>query len=176
MARNIEIKARITDIDTCMHTAEKLSGSTPDILHQTDYFFYCSNGRLKLRVFSPEKGELIFYKRDDCTGPGTSEYEISATQQPEKLLRLMEKACGIRGVVRKTRTLFIAGRTRIHIDRVENLGDFLELEVVLSANETAENGISEAGRLMEQLGIKERNLVDCAYIDLIETQRNSTQE
>ena len=43
--------------------------------------------------------------------------------------QLLTAALGVRGQVIKTRTLYIAGQTRIHIDQVQGLGDFLELEV-----------------------------------------------
>jgi adenylate cyclase class IV len=69
--------------------------------------------------------------------------------------------------VRKRRTLFLAGRTRIHLDRVEELGDFLELEVVLDESEPAEGGVEEAHRLMDALGIDLSRLVAGAYVDLL---------
>jgi predicted adenylyl cyclase CyaB len=76
-------------------------------------------------------------------------------------------AYGIAGRVRKQRMLFIIGRTRVHLDRVEHLGDWLELEVVLEENEPSTAGISETQELMEKLGIDSAQLVDGAYVDLL---------
>jgi predicted adenylyl cyclase CyaB len=76
-------------------------------------------------------------------------------------------AYGEAGRVRKQRTLFLAGRTRIHLDRVEGLGSFLELEVVLADDEPPAKGIAEAHRLMEQLGVASTQLVEGAYVDLL---------
>ncbi len=70
-------------------------------------------------------------------------------------------------MVKKTRKLFHIGRTRVHIDQVENLGDYLEFEVVLSNEEDTNDGNQEAHRLMNQFGINKDSLIDCAYIDLI---------
>ena len=69
--------------------------------------------------------------------------------------------------MRKQRRLFLAGRTRIHLDRVESLGDFVELEVVLADGETAQAGEQEAIRLMAQLGIDSSQLIEHAYVDLL---------
>jgi predicted adenylyl cyclase CyaB len=69
--------------------------------------------------------------------------------------------------VRKQRTLFLAGRTRIHLDRVEGLGDFLELEVVLAEGEPADAGVREARALMHALGVESSQLVEGAYVDLL---------
>jgi predicted adenylyl cyclase CyaB len=67
----------------------------------------------------------------------------------------------------KQRTLYLVGRTRIHLDRVEGLGEFMELEVVLDEQETSEHGISEAHRLMALLNIDASQLVETAYVDLL---------
>ena len=73
--------------------------------------------------------------------------------------------------MRKQRTLFLAGRTRIHLDSVEGLGCFLELEVVLSDDEPVEAGIREAHELMERLGVERSQLVEEAYVDLLARER-----
>lgn len=168
MARNIEIKASLENITPCIDIAKSLSGSDPELIRQEDYFFNCANGRLKLRIFSSDKGELIFYNRKNEIGPKTSEYSISKTNEPNKLLNVLEKSYGIRGVVKKIRKLFLIENTRVHIDQVENLGSFLEFEIVLSNEEDINTGKQVAQRLMEHFGIEKGSLIDCAYIDLIE--------
>ena len=70
--------------------------------------------------------------------------------------------------MRKHRTLFLAGRTRIHLDRVEGLGDFLELEVVLEEGEPTEAATREAYDLMARLGVEPSQLIECAYVDLLD--------
>jgi predicted adenylyl cyclase CyaB len=83
-------------------------------------------------------------------------------------------AYGQVGRVRKRRTLYQAGRTRIHLDRVEGLGDFLELEVVLAERESPEGGLTEAHAVMEALAISPSQLVEAAYVDLL-TQRTRAE-
>jgi adenylate cyclase class IV len=58
------------------------------------------------------------------------------------------------------------GRTRVHLDRVEGLGHFLELEVVLGEKEPSEVGVREAHELMTRLGIEPHQLVEGAYVEL----------
>jgi predicted adenylyl cyclase CyaB len=90
-----------------------------------------------------------------------------ATDDPDGLRRLLSEALGIEGTVRKKRHLFLAGQTRIHLDEVENLGNFLELEVMLQEGQRAEDGMAIANELMEKLGLKKKDLIAGAYIDLI---------
>jgi adenylate cyclase len=167
MSRNIETKAPINNMKICFDIAQSLSSSAPELIEQEDYFFNCENGRLKLRIFSADKGELIFYNRENCSAPKTSEYFTSVTNEPSKLLQVLKNSYGIRGIVKKTRTLFLIGRSRVHIDQVESLGNFLEFEVILSGVEDTNDGKREAYRLMNLFGIEKDSLIDCAYIDLI---------
>jgi len=167
MAKNIEIKAKLNNLNFSLNLASNLSGSKPEIIKQDDYFFHCDNGRLKLRIFSPDNGELIFYTRDNLSGPKISEYFITKTTEPYILLKVLKKSNGIRGKISMIRKLFLVGRTRIHIDIVENLGNFLEFEVVLKEDENPEIGNEEINRLMNQFKINKENLIDRAYIDLI---------
>lgn len=166
MARNIEIKARISSVEAFLPKAAALADSAPSRIVQDDTFFNCPNGRLKLRVFSAEKGELIFYQRPDCPGPKESTYSIVPTQAADALREALTLAYGQKGRIRKTRELFLIGRTRIHLDRVEGLGDFLELEVVLCEGEPAEEGVREAQDLLGKLGVGEEALVARAYVEL----------
>jgi len=131
MPSNIEIKARIRNFADITARAEKLSDTPVEIIPQEDTFFNTPQGRLKLRVLTTDRGQLIYYTRPDQEGPKRSDYHIAHTSDPENLKRVLELAYGIRGVVKKTRYLYLAGQTRIHLDDVHGLGHFMELEVVM---------------------------------------------
>jgi predicted adenylyl cyclase CyaB len=167
MARNIEIKARLGHIGDIEPRAAALADQGPVPIAQDDTFFACPNGRLKLRAFADGTGELIFYRRADEAGPKTSFYVLTPTADPAGLREALTLAYGQAGRVRKQRTLFIAGRTRIHLDVVEGLGHFLELEVVLQEGDPPDAGEREAEALMRALGITPAQLVEAAYVDLL---------
>jgi len=167
LARNIEIKARIESVALLTPRVAELASEGPLEIAQDDTFFACDTGRLKLRAFSNDSGELIFYQRVNQTGPKESFYLRSPTTSPENLRESLSLAYGQIGRIRKYRTLFLVGRTRVHLDRVEGLGHFLELEVMLVDDEPVEHGVREASDLMEQLGIQPSQLVEGAYLDLI---------
>src|SRR3954447_13841973 len=167
MARNIEIKARVENVALLIPKVAQLASEGPLEIAQDDTFFKCDNGRLKLRAFSNDSGELIFYQRANQSGPKESFYLRSPTTSPENLRESLSLAYGQIGRIRKYRTLYLVGRTRVHLDRVEGLGHFLELEVMLVGDEPAEQGIREAGELMDQLGIQPAQLIEGAYIDLM---------
>jgi adenylate cyclase len=169
MPRNVEIKARVDNIQAWIPIAKALCDSGPTTMLQDDTFFKCPNGRLKLRTFNNDKGELIFYQRPNETGPKESTYAIVQTSSPDALRETLTAAYGQLGRVRKTRTLFLCGRTRIHLDQVEGLGDFIELEVVLFPDEPAEAGVKMAHDLLSRLGIPEQSLLPGAYLDLLES-------
>ena len=80
----------------------------------------------------------------------------------------MSLALGVRGVVRKKRTLYLVGQTRVHLDEVEGLGDFMELEVVLHPGQSDAEGQVIARDLMTRLGVAEKDLLEGAYMDLLE--------
>ena len=169
MPRNIEIKARLHDANLAFAKAKALADSGPTQIFQDDTFFNCPNGRLKLRAFSSSEAELIFYQRPNSPGPKESNYSLVAVQRPDSLREVLRLAWGELGRVRKTRNLFLLGRTRVHLDSVEGLGDFLELEVVLRENEAAEEGKRIATELLDRLGIRPENLVEGAYLDLLKS-------
>jgi len=168
MPRNIEIKARIHDFDEIRRRAEALSDTPCETILQEDIFFNVATGRLKLRIFNPASAQLIYYNRPDTAGPKRSEYFITPSSDPEGLKNVLARAYGIRGLVKKTRSLYLIGQTRLHLDEVEGLGHFLELEVVLRPEQNDAEGQSIAEELLQKLGVQSSDLLAEAYMDLLE--------
>ena len=169
MPSNIEIKARVSDFGKIRALVESLCDQPAELLHQEDIFFAATKGRLKLRILGGQRAELIYYQRLDATGPKPSHYLIAPTSEPMVLKTILSSVLPIIGVVRKRRWLYLVGQTRIHLDDVEGLGTFVELEVVLRPNQSEEEGIAIARELMVRLGIEEPQLIEKAYIDLQRT-------
>jgi len=168
MTRNIEIKARINDVQSVLGIIENFVDSRSTILEQVDTFFHCQKGRLKLRERKGFQAELISYNRPDSSGPKLSEYTRVKVEDSTVLKQALASALGIRGIVRKRRRLFMVGQTRIHLDKVDGLGEFLEIEVVLSENQLIDEGEKIAFEIMKKLGVSNSDLVVGSYIDLIE--------
>lgn len=167
MARNVEIKARVSDPAGTERRARAIATEGPTDLVQDDTFFTATHGRLKLREFADGKGQLIHYTRADESGPKLSDYVLTAVPDPAGLRESLARAVGVIGRVRKRRRLYLVDRTRVHLDDVEGLGTFVELEVVLAEGETVEAGHAVAEGIMSSLGIGREHLVQGAYLDLL---------
>lgn len=167
MARNIEIKAHARNFKEQARIAESLGDGLTEALTQEDTFFNVPTGRLKLRIFEDGTGELIQYQRKDSRGPSESNYLLSPTNSPESLREALTNAIGVRAIVRKKRIVYLCGQTRIHFDQVEDLGEYIELEVVMKDNQHFTDGVAIAQALMLKLGIEDADLVDKAYVDLV---------
>jgi len=167
VARNVEIKARVAGVGAIRARAVLLASAASEILTQTDTFFVVPQGRLKVREFSDGSGELISYSRPDQLGPKESVYTRYPCQNAKSLSETLGRALPVRGLVVKRREVFLVGRTRVHLDEVEGLGCFVELEVVLRDGEAVEHGEHEAHDLLRALEIPETDLVAAAYIDLL---------
>uniref|UniRef100_A0A183U4P3 CYTH domain-containing protein n=1 Tax=Toxocara canis TaxID=6265 RepID=A0A183U4P3_TOXCA len=110
---------------------------------------------------------LIFYDRPDCDGPKLSDFHKVRIEDHKNLKKILALSMGILGEVKKRRILFIYEQTRIHIDEVEGLGSFMELEVCLRDEQTPEDGQSIAEQIMRKLDIKSSQLVSGAYMDAL---------
>ena len=146
---------------------EALSDTPAELIEQEDTFFACAEGRLKLRRFSENSGELITYRREDVVGTKSSHYLITRTPEPDKLRQVLAEALQTAGVVKKRRHLYFVGQTRIHLDEVDGLGIFLELEVVMKPNQPTVEGENIARDLMQKLGVAHSDLIAGAYVDLL---------
>lgn len=167
MAHNVEIKAYLEEPEALEARLERLADSEPILLQQEDVFFYSRNGRLKLRK-SGDRAELIYYERADAPEPTESQYLKTSIADGATLEAMLSVALDVRGTVRKQRRLYRIGQTRVHLDEVEGLGSFVELEVELGAAQPPSEGRAIANELMEKIGVSEGDLVAAAYIDLLE--------
>ena len=171
MPRNIEIKARIASIEALLPRARAVADGEPELIVQDDTFFTVPHGRLKLREFADGSAELIHYQRPDTGNAKASDYVRVAVPDPAALREALVRGCGLLGRVQKQRWLLMAGATRIHLDRVAGLGDFMELEVVLHGSQSDEQGRARAEALMRELGLAQAERLAGAYMDMLATPR-----
>lgn len=167
MPSNIEIKAILRNREHVEAIAASLSDAGPELISQEDHFFYCAGARLKLRILATDRGELIRYERDNVAESRCSRYLIARTSDPTVLLEILTNTLGRTVIVRKVRTLYQIGQTRVHLDRVLDLGDFLELEVVLRPGQSETEGKAIADSLLSKFQIDKDELVGEAYADLL---------
>lgn len=167
MPRNIEIKARIAGVDELLPRARALAGADAVTIEQDDTFFAVPHGRLKLRRFADGSAELIHYARADQPGAKASDYVRVPVPDARALHEALARGCGLLGRVRKRRLLLLVGQTRVHLDQVEGLGDFMELEVVLRDGQSDADGEAVAEALMRELGLAGAERIAGAYLDLL---------
>lgn len=168
--RNVELKARLANPQHARATAEALAAKRLGAQHQVDTYFRCNRGRLKLRQTDGLSSQLVWYARPDAEGPKRSDYRLVPVANPETLKAALSAALGVGVVVEKQREVFLAGRVRIHLDRVAGLGEFLEFEAVLAEGEDESAGHAELDRLIEQFGVRPEDLVAGSYAELIGDQ------
>jgi len=167
LSRNVEIKARIAGIEALLPRARTLADGDAQRLLQDDTFFRVPHGRLKLREFGDGSAELIHYQRADTPQAKLSDYVRTPVPQPATMRESLGRALGTIGRVRKQRLLLLVGATRIHLDRVEQLGEFIELEVVLRDDQSERDGARIAEQLMHGLGLAAAPRIAGAYLDLL---------
>jgi len=171
MPTNIEIKFQVADLSAIESEAAKLANHGPELLVQTDTFFDVPSGRLKLRQFDDGKAELIAYLRSDSDSVRESKWSrhtIESTDAADALKETLAMVVPQTVTVHKRRTLYLIGQTRIHLDRVEQLGEFVELEVVLNSDQTDNEGTIVADELIAALGLESAERIAVSYSDLLQ--------
>ncbi len=135
---------------------------------QTDVYFRTQQGRLKLRISSLSGGQLIPYRRPNQAGPRRADYQVIAIDDPEGLRELLTELLGVHCVVRKQREIFRVDNVRIHLDRVDGLGDFMELEAVFDGKKAGEPAqLARVEHLMRELGVDASELIPSSYETLL---------
>jgi len=164
--RNLEIKARVEALAPLRSRLRAMDGaSRQPAVRQTDWYFRVPKGRLKLRVVGGERsGELIAYLRPDRSAARTSEFQLLPTADAAGVRRLLEQMFGVRACVRKRREVWLYRNARIHLDTVDGLGCFVEIEVVVTEGMAQARGLM--GDLRAALGIGSADLLAASYGDM----------
>ena len=168
--RNLELKARCADLTAAEATARGLGAKAGGTLHQLDTYFATPGGRLKLRQINRGGGELIYYERAEDDAVRWSNYYTAPIADCAALRDVLGRAYHVRLEVEKTRVLYLYRDARIHLDRVERLGTFLEFEAPVATEGSADR--ERAQEIMEELmtafGIRPADSVQASYADLLE--------
>ncbi len=122
----------------------------------------------------PGGAHLIFYQRRDLEALQLSDYEIVPVAEPLRMRSIMASAFGVLAEVIKRRVLLMRDNVRLHLDSVEGLGDFGEIEAVLIEGENEAANRDRVARLLEDLGIGDRELIDVSYFELMNGARRET--
>jgi len=165
--RNVELKAHDPDPDATLRAALALDGvEDRGVLHQRDTYFPAPHGRLKLRR-QPDSAQLIAYARADAPGARESAYRLVDVPDPDALAAALESAYGVSVDVVKARRLLLWDGVRIHLDTVEGLGSFVELEAVAPADSDLQPEHAKLARLREALDIRDERLEPRGYAALL---------
>lgn len=170
MSQNIELKFKVADRRRLEKTLNGLAGQPVSTFRQEDVFYAFPFGyRFKLRFSTEGSTELIIYTRADAPTIRSSRY-IRVPLRNAGLVRvLLGLLLRKRGTVCKHRTLYLQGCTRIHLDEVDGLGTFGEIEVVIGNNCSRCDANRIAAKLVQKLAIRKSSFVSRAYIDLLTT-------
>jgi predicted adenylyl cyclase CyaB len=172
LRRNIELKARLRDPTAARAIAEQLTGDAGRLEIQTDTYFRCRHGRLKLREIEGRAAQLIWYQRDDLAEAKASDYRLTeldaAPEAAESVRQSLSAALDVRGQVKKRRQIYLFQNVRIHLDEVEGLGNYLEFEamIVAAADEPRSRQLLE--ELARRFDLQPSDLLCDSYGDQID--------
>lgn len=163
--RNLEAKFPLDDSRKARDRAVVIGYRQRSVLHQRDTFFRCASGKLKLRE---EEGRamLIYYGRRTADALQLSTYEIVENVDPENTRAMLAAALGVIAEVRKERTVLMRANVRLHLDRVEELGEFGEIEAVIPEGSDPECSRAAVDELLVALQVSRETLIDVSYFEL----------
>jgi adenylate cyclase, class 2 len=136
-------------------------------LRQRDTYFEVSRGRLKLREEAGVAAQLIAYERADLPGEKESRYRLVEVGEAAEMREALGAVLGISVVVSKVRRLFLFDGVRIHLDRVDELGDFIEFEGVVADGDDSEVFAGRLADLRQAFRIRDEDLLGGSYSDLL---------
>jgi adenylate cyclase, class 2 len=166
MARNIEIKARVADLAAARTMALEAGARLHAVEEQTDRYYAVDGAhRVKLRTIAGGRAELVEYRRSEASGVRASDYTITPVRDEAAGLCLVPKGTP-RVVVRKRREILLWDNVRIHLDAVDGLGCFVELEAVLDERHDEPTCRAQVGTLMRALALRDDALIRASYAEM----------
>ena len=164
---NIEIKAKCEDASFIRNYLQKHNAQFKGVDEQTDTYFNVQQGRLKLREGNIENN-LIFYEREDQTGPKSSKFQLIKVEDAKGLKEVLKRSIGIKVEVKKRREIYYIDNVKFHIDEVSGLGSFVEIEAGnVLADVSKEKLQEQCDFYMERFGIKKEDLIAESYSDIL---------
>jgi predicted adenylyl cyclase CyaB len=165
----IEVKARCSDPDAVRNTMRSRNARYVGLDRQVDTYFRVDSGRLKLREGTIERF-LIHYDRRDGNGPKQSNVILYEVEPDSSLKEILARSLGIRTVVVKQREIYFIGNVKFHIDRVENLGSFVEIEAIDSDGSIGTDRLgAQCRQYIELLGISQDDFITNSYSDMLDS-------
>lgn len=166
-ARNIELKARLSDLVAAEKIARALATKPREEQHQTDTYFGAQHGRLKLREIVGREAQLVWYSRADTATAKSSDYRLVPVGDSSTLKQALAAALGVVQIVEKRRLIYFYENVRIHLDEVVGLGSFLEFEAVLGPNVDDAAGRAQVDFLQSAFQLEPADLIERSYSDLL---------
>jgi len=167
---NVEIKARTNNAEKAEKILLDLGAKYAGLDHQKDIYYQVAKGRLKLRIGNIENS-LIFYRRENQKGAKTSYFEIARLAHNSGIENVLNTALGVKIIVEKKRKIFYIDNVKFHIDQLDNLGDFIEIEAMDMNGQFTKSELQESClSYMKKLKIANKDLVANSYADLILSQ------
>lgn len=164
---NIEIKARTSDPDRIRNILKSKGARFTGIDMQKDTYFDVQTGRLKLREGNIENN-LIWYNREDRPGPKRSEVILYRSADPETLKDILSGSMGVKMVVEKKREIYFIDNIKFHIDVVDGLGSFVEIEAIDKEGTLGHEKLKEqCNTYIKMFDIREEDLVSGSYSDIL---------
>ncbi len=163
----MEIKADTDDLAFLRAILLSQNAVAKGQIHQVDTYFNCANGRLKLRESSDE-AVLIHYNRESQTGIQQSLVSMVPIANPARMKDVLEKALGIKIIVSKKREIYWIENVKFHLDEVEKLGKFVEIEAIDYEGTIGKEKLSaQCENYLKLLKIPAQNLIPDSYSDLL---------
>jgi len=168
---NIEVKANTNNTEAIRDFLYKHKADFKGVDEQTDTYFNVNSGRLKLRQGNIENN-LIYYNRANSSGPKESNFDLVKIDEANELREMLTKAIGVKVVVKKRREIYYIDNVKFHLDSLDGLGNFVEIEASnKNYNITNEKLYEQCNYYVKEFGIKDEDLVNVSYSDML---RDST--
>ncbi|MBI4738241.1 class IV adenylate cyclase [Candidatus Woesearchaeota archaeon] len=164
---NIEIKARCSHLEYIRELLEFRNARFQGLDHQIDTYFRVNHGRLKLREGTIEN-YLIHYRREDKEGPKQSQVILFKSDPNSSLKEILTTALGVLVIVDKKREIYWIDNVKFHLDTVQDLGNFVEIEAIdYNGTIGKDNLLQQCQQYSDLFNISQMDLVSRSYSDLL---------